>query len=100
MVNKELVRGIKIKLDHVKESWVDELLNILWSYHTTPQEGIEMTLFHGGEVVILIEIQMESARINAYNEANAEKHLLELDLEEEARDKAIGQLKAYKQQMC
>lgn len=82
VVNRELVRGLKIKIDHIWGSWVEGLPNILWSYHTTPREGMGMTSFHlvyGVEAVVHVEVKMEYARVGVYNKANTERHLLELD---------------------
>ncbi|XP_074560279.1 uncharacterized protein LOC141816393 [Curcuma longa] len=31
-INRELIKGLKIKLDHAGGSWVDELSDILWAY--------------------------------------------------------------------
>lgn len=46
VVNKDLVQGLNVNLNPTGGSWVEELPNILWSYHTTPQERISMTPFH------------------------------------------------------
>ncbi|XP_042472239.1 uncharacterized protein LOC122054883 [Zingiber officinale] len=69
---------------------------------TTPKEGTGATPFHlvyGSEAVIPVELKVESDRIQHYNENNAERRLLELDLVDEARAKAVGQLMAYRKRM-
>lgn len=74
---------------------MEEIPSILWSYCTTPREGTGMTPFHlvyGEEAVAPIKIRMPSTWAN-----NVEKHSLELDLVEESHDKAIAQLRTYKQ---
>lgn len=75
VVNRDLVRGLKVKLDHKGRSWVEELSNILWSYHTTPREDTSMPPFHlvhGGEVVVPVEVGISFTRVRAYDEDNAE----------------------------
>lgn len=62
-----------------------------------------MTHFHlvyGGEAVALAEIRSKSAQVDGYDEANAEKCLLKLNLVEETRDKVASLLRVYKQKMC
>ncbi|XP_042455876.1 uncharacterized protein LOC122040581 [Zingiber officinale] len=83
-------------------SWVDELPSVLWAFRTTPKEGIEATPFHlvyGSEVVVPVEVSVESDRIQHYSEGNAEQRLLELDLVDEVRVKAAVCLKAYRKRM-
>lgn len=97
VVNRDLVQGLNAKLDYTRERWVEKLPNILWSYCTTPHEDTSMTPFHlVYGVVVPTKIRMSSARVNSYNEDNAEKRLLELDLVEESREKIAARLKAYK----
>ncbi|XP_042460304.1 uncharacterized protein LOC122043794 [Zingiber officinale] len=79
-------------------SWVDELPSVLWVIHTTPKEGTGATPFHlvyGGEAVVPVEVGFESDWIQYYNEDNAERRLLELDLVEEVCAKATVRLMAY-----
>lgn len=87
-----------MKLDHTWESWVEELLSILWSYQTTPQEGTSMPPFHlvHGGVVVSTEIGMAFARVSAYDEDNTEKHSLDLDLVEETRDRTVAWLRVFR----
>ncbi|XP_074565140.1 uncharacterized protein LOC141821676 [Curcuma longa] len=103
VVNREIVRGLKTKLDHEGGSWVEELPCILWAYRTTPREATGMTPFHlvyGGEAVVPMEIGVESDRRQYYDEDNDGRRLMELDLVSEARDKASTRLTAYRQRMC
>ncbi|XP_042425810.1 uncharacterized protein LOC122013626 [Zingiber officinale] len=67
-----------------------------------PKEGIGAMPFHlvyGGEAVIPVEVGVESDRIQHYNEDNAKRRFLELDLVDEARAKAAVRLMAYRQRM-
>ncbi|XP_042425846.1 uncharacterized protein LOC122013674 [Zingiber officinale] len=91
-----------LRLDHVGGSWADELPDVLWAIRTTPKEGTGVTPFHlvyGGEAVVPVEVGIESDRLQQYNEENVGRRLLELDLVDEARAKAIVRLTAYRQRM-
>ncbi|XP_074556256.1 uncharacterized protein LOC141812113 [Curcuma longa] len=99
VVNQEIVRGLKTKLDHEGSSWVEEL----WSYRTMLRESTGMTLFHlgyGGEALVPMEIGVESDRRQCYDENNGDRRLTELDLVFKARDKASARLTTYRQCMC
>ncbi|XP_042460714.1 uncharacterized protein LOC122044263 [Zingiber officinale] len=100
--NREILRILRVRLNHVRENWVDELPGVLWTIRTTPKEGMGVTPFHlvyGGEAVVPVEIRVESDRMQSYSEYNAERRLLELDLVDEARAKASFRLMAYRQKM-
>ncbi|XP_042396809.1 uncharacterized protein LOC121986954 [Zingiber officinale] len=65
-------------------------------------EGTGATPFHlvyGGEAVVPVEVGVESNQIQHYNENNAERRPLELDLVDEARAKAALRLMAYRHRM-
>ncbi|XP_042441339.1 uncharacterized protein LOC122026676 [Zingiber officinale] len=96
VTNKEIIRGLKTKLDHVAGSWVNDLPSVLWAYCTTTREATGITpfqLIYGGEAVVLIEVGVESDRRRLYDEDNYGRRLMELDLIEEARDKAVTRLR-------
>ncbi|XP_042401074.1 uncharacterized protein LOC121991117 [Zingiber officinale] len=62
----------------------------------------DITPFHvvyGGEAVVYVEVGVESDRVHLYDEGNAERTYMELDLVDEARDKAVIQPIAYRQRM-
>ena len=103
VTNREIIRGLKTKLDHVGGSWVDELPSVLWAYHTTPREATGITPFqlvYGGEAIVPIEVGVESDRRRLYNEEdNVDRRLMELDLIEEVRGKAVTRLISYRQRM-
>ncbi|XP_042388059.1 uncharacterized protein LOC121980162 [Zingiber officinale] len=68
----------------------------------TPKEGTAATPFHlvyGGEAVVPVEVGVESERILGYDEDNAERRQLELNLIDEKRAKAAARLMAYWQRM-
>ncbi|XP_042423454.1 uncharacterized protein LOC122011084 [Zingiber officinale] len=67
-----------------------------------PKEGTGATSFHlvyGGEVIVPIEVIVESDRIRVYDENNAERRHLEMDLVDKTRAKAVIRLMAYRQRM-
>ncbi|XP_074556562.1 uncharacterized protein LOC141812469 [Curcuma longa] len=69
VTNREILRGLKTKLDHEGGSWVEELPCVLWAYRTTPRESTGMTPFHlvyGGEVVVPMEVEVPSDRRRLY----------------------------------
>ncbi|XP_042404732.1 uncharacterized protein LOC121994919 [Zingiber officinale] len=103
VANREILRILQARLDHIRGSWVDELPSVLWAIRTTPKEGTGATPFHlvyGGEAVVLVEVGVKSDRIQHYSKDNAEWRFLELDLVDEARAKAVVRLMAYRQRMC
>ncbi|XP_042444109.1 uncharacterized protein LOC122029235 [Zingiber officinale] len=102
VVNREIVRGLKVKLDHVGGDWVEELSSILWAYRTTPRESTSLTPFHlvyGNEAVVLIEVGVPSVRRILYDDENTERRLAELDLISEIREWTTARLEAYRQRM-
>ncbi|XP_042404964.1 uncharacterized protein LOC121995243 [Zingiber officinale] len=82
--------------------WVDELSGVLWAIRTTPKEGTGVTPFHlvyGGEVVVPVEVGIESDRVQQYDADNAGRRQLELNLIDEVQAKAAVRLLAYRQRM-
>ncbi|XP_042401038.1 uncharacterized protein LOC121991079 [Zingiber officinale] len=57
-------------------------------------------LVYGGEAVVPVEVGVKSDRIQHYSKDNAERRLLELDLVDEPRAKAVVRLMTYRQRMC
>ena len=53
--NKAIMNGLKKRLDGAKRKWVEDLLNVLWAYRTTPRRSTGETPFsltYGAEAVI------------------------------------------------
>ncbi|XP_042380129.1 uncharacterized protein LOC121972539 [Zingiber officinale] len=95
VANREILRILRARLDHMGGSWVDELPSVMWAIRTTPKEGTGATPFHlvyGGEAVIPVKVGVESDRLQYYDEDNVEQRLLELDLVDEACAKAVVRL--------
>ncbi|XP_042387741.1 uncharacterized protein LOC121979816 [Zingiber officinale] len=102
VTNREILRGLRARLNHARGSWVDELPSLLWAHRTTPREATDITLFYlvyEDEAMVLVEVGVESNRVQLYDEGNAKQRLIELNLVDEARDRATIPLMAYRQRM-
>ncbi|XP_042432484.1 uncharacterized protein LOC122019042 [Zingiber officinale] len=102
VTNLEILRDLRTRLDHAGGSWVNELSSVLWELRTTPKESTSVILFqlvYGEEAMIPVEIGVEFDWVRLYDEGNGERRLMEFDLVDEVREKAVIRLMAYQQQM-
>ena len=63
--NQTILYRLKTRLTHTKSSWMEDLYNILWSYHTTsktPMGKMPFRLAFGIEVVIPLDIELPTLR--------------------------------------
>ncbi|KAI3445131.1 hypothetical protein Pfo_001796 [Paulownia fortunei] len=92
VTNRIILQGIKTRLDRSGGNWVDELDSVLWAYRATPRTTTGETPFslvYGAEAVILAEIEMETHRIQSYDEKENNELMREaLDWIDEKREKA------------
>ncbi|XP_074351500.1 uncharacterized protein LOC141690614 [Apium graveolens] len=92
VTNRIILDGLKKRVERSRNTWVDELLPILWAYRTTYKVTTEATPFilaYGAKAVVPLEITHGSPRIEAYEpETNEEGMRLTLDLIDEVRDEA------------
>ncbi|XP_074356994.1 uncharacterized protein LOC141696764 [Apium graveolens] len=92
VANRIILDGLKKMVKHSRNTWVDELLPILWAYRTTCKVTTEATPFmlaYGAEAVVPLEITHGSPRIESYElETNEEGMRLALDPIDEVRDEA------------
>ncbi|XP_074336715.1 uncharacterized protein LOC141673886 [Apium graveolens] len=92
VANRIILDGLKKRVKRSRNTWVDELLPILWAYQTTYKVTTEATPFmlaYGAEAVVPLEITHGSPRIEAYElETNEKGMRLALDLIDEVRDEA------------
>ncbi|XP_074348514.1 uncharacterized protein LOC141687210 [Apium graveolens] len=92
VANRIILDGLKKRVERSRNTWVDELLPILWAYHTTYKVTTEATPFmlaYGAEAVIPLDITHGSPRIEAYvSKTNEEGMRLALDLIDEVKDEA------------
>ncbi|GAV88771.1 rve domain-containing protein [Cephalotus follicularis] len=99
VINREIISGLKKRLEHSKGRWTEELPSLLWAYRTTPRTTTgesPYNLCFGAEAMILVEIGVQSSRVVHFSEGNNEEWLRTLiDLVEELRDKATIKVTAY-----
>ena len=103
MTNRTLLKIIKTKLDDTKDTWPEELPNVLWAYRTTartPTGETPFRLTYGTEAVIPVEVGVTSTRRATFNkDGNDNKLRLNLDCLNEVRDKAYSRMVKYQQKM-
>ncbi|KAK2997565.1 hypothetical protein RJ639_023672 [Escallonia herrerae] len=91
-MNRNILQGLKKKLNEAKGAWVDELPKVLWAYRTTPHSVTGKTPFslcYGTEAMLPIEIGVPTIRALHFSELNNNVGLrANLDLVEEARTQA------------
>ena len=102
-VNKDIVNGLKRRLDDAKGKWVEELPHVLWTYQTTPHRSTGETHFsmtYGVEAIIPLETRFPTLRMSCFTSSNNDG-LLEksLDLIEERRENAMVQLAHYQHKL-
>ncbi|XP_074360825.1 uncharacterized protein LOC141701079 [Apium graveolens] len=92
VVNRIILDGLKKRVERSRNTWVDELLPILWAYHTTCKVTNEATPFmlaYGAEAVVPLEITHGSSMLESYEpETNKKGMRLAFDLIDKVRDKA------------
>ncbi|RDX87782.1 Tf2-9, partial [Mucuna pruriens] len=95
--NKVILRGLRRRLEEAKGRWVEELPQVLWSYHTTPHSTTNETPFRltfGTEAMIPVEIGEPSPRMALFEPSKNEEELrANLDLVQEAKE--IAHVKEY-----
>ncbi|GAV81798.1 rve domain-containing protein [Cephalotus follicularis] len=103
VINRDIISGLKKRLEDSKGRWTEELPSVLWAYRTTPRTTTSespFSLCFGAEAMILVEIGVQSPRIVHFSEENNEEGLRNLlDLVEELRDKAAIKVAAYQQRV-
>ncbi|RDX66974.1 hypothetical protein CR513_54197, partial [Mucuna pruriens] len=63
--NKVILKGLRRRLEEAKGRWVEELSQVLWSYHTTPHSTTQETpfwLMFRTDAMVSIEIREPSPR--------------------------------------
>ena len=91
-------------MDGAKGNWAEDLPNVLWAYRMTPRRSTGETLFsltYGVEIVIPVEVNLCSARVDGFDPVQNELMMVErLDLLEEYREVAIIRLVEYQQKLA
>ncbi|RDX82514.1 Tf2-11, partial [Mucuna pruriens] len=95
--NRVILRGLRRRLEEAKGRWVEELPQVIWSYHTTPHSTTGETPFrltYGSEAMILVEIGEPSPRTALFESTMNEEELrANLDLLQEVWE--IAHIKEY-----
>ncbi|GFY97720.1 hypothetical protein Acr_12g0002610 [Actinidia rufa] len=85
-------QNLKARLEKSKSKWAEDLLSVLWDYHTTSKilmSKMPYSLVYGTELVIPVEIRMPSFRMMNFDKETNEAELrLNLDLRTEKRKHA------------
>ncbi|SPT18690.1 unnamed protein product [Triticum aestivum] len=105
--NGLILSGIKPRLVEPLERsagcWLDELLAVLWSLHTTLNKSTSFTpffLIYGVEAVIPTDIEFDSPRVTMYTEEEAKEAREDgVDLLEEGRLLSLSQSTIYQQSL-
>jgi len=101
--NRVLLRGLKRRLEKAKGAWAEEVPRIVWAYHTTPQSSTMETPFslvYGSDAMIPVEIHESSPRFLGFvAEESNEERKVNLDLIDEAREKARIKVEAMKRRV-
>ena len=87
-----------------KGLWAEELTSILWVYRTTPRTATgesPFNLAYGTEVVLPIEVSLQSLRIDNYEEPeNSDLKRIDLGLLSSTRLQAQIRMAAYQQKVA
>lgn len=73
VTNRTIAHAIAIRLDVAKGRWVDELLNVLRVYRTTPQTATKETPFslvYRLKSMISLELMVLTERKTNFNQSN------------------------------
>nr|GEX39926.1 reverse transcriptase domain-containing protein [Tanacetum cinerariifolium] len=85
------------------QAWVDKLPQVLWAHRTTPMSSngeSPFSLVYGSEVVIPIEISVETKRVQDFDSKENEKRRREdLDVLEERKEITAIKEAHYKQKL-
>ncbi|KAK1355973.1 2-alkenal reductase [Heracleum sosnowskyi] len=96
VANRIILDGLNKRVELSRNTWVYELLPILWAYRTTCKVTTGATPFllaYGAEAVVPVEITHTSPRVEAYEpEENEEGLRLALDLIDKVRDEANAKI--------
>jgi len=98
--NKVILSELKKRLGQLKGLWAEEIPNVLWGYHCTPQSSTKETpyrLTYGTDVMIPVELGEASWRREHFDEQSNNDNLrADLDMVQEVLEEARIRAKAAK----
>jgi transposase InsO family protein len=105
--NKLILQGMKTRMFHVLEArgrnWHKDLPSVLWALHTNINRATKDTSFnlvYGADVVLPLEIYLESVRVAHFNTENhAEARELDSNQLEEKRNTALATVQKYQESL-
>ncbi|XP_020595491.1 uncharacterized protein LOC110035580 [Phalaenopsis equestris] len=104
VTNRKVLKGLKTHLEKAGGQWVEELHNVLWTYHTTSQTPTGETPYNlcfGTEVVFPTDIKVPNPPVKTFNlDINEKKLRQQLDLLPEIRDVAHLRVTSYCQRIA
>ena len=104
VINRTILRNLKVRLKKFKSEWAKDLPSILWAYHTTskiPTGEKPFSMVYGTNSVIPVEIVILNFRISNFNKENNETELrLNLDLLDEKIERVEVRQATYKHQIA
>ena len=102
VTNRNLLTGLKKRLDEAKENWVEELYPVLWAKRTTLKKAAGDTPFslaYGMEAVVPVELGFPSYRVANYDHvSNNEQIMICKAMLAERRQQAAIRAEAYRRQ--
>ncbi|XP_074355941.1 uncharacterized protein LOC141695603 [Apium graveolens] len=98
VANRTILDGLKKRVERSRNTWVDELLYILWAYRITckvTREATPFMLAYRVEEVVPLEITHESSMVEEFEpETNEEGMRLALKLIDEQEDLVLRKIEA------
>ena len=79
VTNRNLLTGLKKRLDEAKGNWVEELYPVLWAERTTPKKATGETPFslaYGMEAVVPVEVGIPSYRVASYEPSTNDEQIM------------------------
>ncbi|GJZ59866.1 reverse transcriptase domain-containing protein, partial [Tanacetum coccineum] len=90
VTNRDIVKGMKLRLGKTHQGWMDELPHVIWAHRTTTKSNngeTPFSLVYSSKVVVPIEISVETKRIKEFEVRQNKKRLREdLDILKEPRE--------------
>ncbi|XP_074346466.1 uncharacterized protein LOC141685252 [Apium graveolens] len=104
VTNITILQGLKKRIEEIPRCWVDELLNLSWSYRTTPRSATGETLFrlaYRVDAVFPVDVSLISPRIEVFDPSLAAEGLrFHNDLLEETREESRLRMIAQQEKMA